>query len=185
MSLKVIKGGKKAGVQSDKGIFIIEARKIEDKSNNIKGEVGYIAEVNGKISVAFKLIPQVVRYSSYKEASRQINHIQSHIGRGVELNILGKKAIEEIIAGDADLNVVVPAGEVKEAYIVAVYDTTTKETIGYITFNPQGNNYYMKKTKEAVSFWEGKKTVDQFVDGAKRLIASHPNLELRPEKLTK
>lgn len=183
MTLKVVKGAKgkrSSGIssaESDEGIFIIEAK-------NIKDEVGYIAEVNGKISVSQKLIPQVVRYTSYKAAKRQLNHIESNI-QGLELKILGKKAIEEIIAGDKDLDVVIPANEVKEAYIIGVYDTTTKETIGYVTFNPAANNYYMKKTKEGVSFWEGKNTVDKFVGDAKKLIASHPNLELRPEKLNK
>lgn len=181
MTLKIVKGkGKRSSrISSEESgdLFIIEAK-------NVKKEVGYIADVNGKISVSPKLIPQVVRFDSYKAAKRQLNHIESNI-QGLELKILGKKQIEEIVAGDSNLDVVIPAGEVKEAYIVSVYDTTTKETIGYVTYNQQGNNYYMKKTKDGVSFWEGKETVEQFVAGAKGLIQSYPNLELRPEKLNK
>lgn len=181
MTLKIVKGGGKgkrsSGISSDQdsGIFIIEAK-------NNKGEIGYIADVNGKISVSPKLIPQVTRFKSYKAAKRQINHIESNI-QGLELKVLGQKQIEEIIAKDSTLDVVIPASEVKEAYIVGVFDTTTKETIGYITYNPEGNNYYMKKTKEGVSFWDGKDNVEKFIEGAKGLISSYPNLELRSEKL--
>lgn len=185
MTLKVIKGkggsNSNGSTNSDKGVFIIEVIKPDDKSRNIKGEVGYIAEVNGKISVALKLIPQVVRYTSYKEASRQINHIRDHIGNGVELNILGQKRIEELLAGQSDLDVVVPIDEVKGTYIVAVRDINTNETLGYIEYKPDTNQYLIKKTKEAVAFWEGKENVEKFIEGAKPLIANHPNLELKAE----
>lgn len=184
MTLRVIKGkgvNENGSGNSDRGVFIIETRKIEDKGRNIKGEVGYIAEVNGKISVSFKLIPQVVRYTSYKEANRQINHIRDHIGNGVELNILGQKRIEELLAGQTDLDVVVPVDEVKDTYIVKVFDINTNETIGYLEYNPDTKKYSVKSTKEAVAFWEGKENVDNFIEGAKPLIANHPNLELKSE----
>ena len=180
MTLKIVKGkGKKSsGIsteESDKGIFIIEAK-------NNKSEIGYIADVNGKIAVSPKLIPQVVRFTSYKAAKREINHINSNI-QGLELKILGQKQIEEIISADKNLDVVIPASEVKEAYIVGIYDITTKETIGYLAYNSQANNYFMKKTKREVAFWEGLETVNSFITTAKGLIASYTNLELRPEKL--
>ena len=183
MTLKIIKGkgasNSNGSENSDKGVFIIEAIKPEDKSG--KKESGYIAEVNGKISVAFKLIPQVVRYTSYKEASRQINHIKDHIGNGVELKILGQKRIEEILAGQTDLDVVVPVDEVKNTYIVCVRDKNTNETIGYLEYNQGTNQYSVKSTKDGVAFWEGKENVEKFIEGAQPLIANHPNLELKPE----
>jgi hypothetical protein len=177
MTLKIVhskgKGSCSTSEELDKGTFIIEAK-------NNKGEVGYIADVNKKISVSAKLIPQVVRYSSYKEAKRQVNHIKSNIN-GFELNILGKKRIEEILAGQNDLDVVVPINEVKDTYIVGVYDNTTKETIGYVTYNPDNKGYFMKKNKEAVAFWEGEDKVNEFIEGGKGLIKNYPNLELRAE----
>ena len=177
MTLKVVhkngKGLNGTSVSSDNGMFIIEAK-------NEKGITGYIAEVNGKISVADKLIPQVIRYSSYKKAKIQLNHIESNI-QGLELKILGKKQIEEILSNQGDLDVVVPISDVKDTYIVGVYDTVTKETIGYVAYNPNNKQYFMKKNKEAVAFWEGKENVDQFTTGAKDLIKSYPNLELRSE----
>jgi len=187
MTLKIIKGKGSSNSNgsensnSDKGVFIIETRKIEDASRSIKGEVGYIAEVNGKISVALKLIPQVVRYTSYKEASRQINHIRDHIGNGVELKILGQKRIEELLAGQSDLDVVVPIDEVAGTYIVGVRDKNTNETLGYIEYKPDTKQYLIKKTKEAVAFWEGKENVDQFIEGANPPTPAHPNLELKAE----
>jgi hypothetical protein len=75
---------------------------------------------------------------------------------------------------------VVPVGEVEDTYIVGVYDTTTKETIGYVAYNPDNKQYFMKKNKESVAFWEGK-DVDNFIEGAKGLIAAYPNLELKSE----
>jgi len=179
MTLKIVKGGKSnSGIysgESDKGLFIIEA-------TNTKDVKGYISEVDGKISVSGKLIPQVVRYESYKEAKRQINHIESNI-QGLTLKILGKKAIEEILSNQENLDIVVPVADVKESHIVGVYDTTTKETIGYVAYNPSANNYYMKKNQEEVAFWESKEKVDAFIQGAKGLIAAYPNLELRAEQL--
>jgi hypothetical protein len=179
MTLKIVKSEKENGSDSgsiDKGIFIIEAK------NAKSGEVGYIADVNKKISVAQKLIPQVVRYTSYKEASRQVNHIKSNIN-GLELKILGKKRIEEILATQGDLDIVVPSNEVNGAYIVGVYDTATKETIGYMRYNTDNKQYFMKKNKEGAAFWDSKENVDGFIDGAKSLISSYPNLELRAEKI--
>lgn len=184
MTLKVVHREKgNSSDSSDKGTFIIEATKRENKQKNIKGDVGYIADVNGKISVSTKLIPQVVRYSSYKEASKQVNHIESNIN-GLDLKILGQKKIEEILANQGDLDVVIPVNEVTGGtYIVGVYDTNTKETIGYMTYDPQSKKYAMKKDKSAVAFWEGKENVDGFIEDAKKLIANHPNLELKSEKI--
>jgi len=179
MTLKIVKGGKSNSVssseESEVGLFIIECV-------NSKGELGYIAEVNNKISVSQKLIPQVVRFNSYKDAKKQINHIQSNI-QGLTLKVIGQKRIEEILAGQGDLDIIVPVGEVKASYIVSVYDTNTKETIGYLAFEPKDNKYSMKTNKEAVAFWESKDHVDKFIEGAKGLIVSHKNLELRSEKL--
>ena len=173
MTLKIVKGGNK--LTSDKGTYIIQAI-------NIKDEVGYIADVNNKISVSEKLIPQVVRYSSYKEAKRQLNHIESNI-QGLKLKILGEKQIAEILESQENLDIVVPVDEVKESCIVSVFDKDTKEVIGYITFNPENNSYYVKKDRGGVAFWEGKENVERFVEGAKALISSYPNLELISQKL--
>jgi hypothetical protein len=172
MTLKVVKNNK--GVSGD-GIFIIEA-------TNVNNETGYIADVNKKISVSSTLIPQVIRYSTYKEAKVQLNHIESNI-QGLKLKILGRKQIEEILSKQGDLDVVVPVGDVKGNSIVSVYDKTTKEIIGYISLNPENNTYFMKKNKDGVAFWEGDK-VNQFIEGAsKTLLQSYPNLELKPEPL--
>ena len=171
MTLKIIKGKKETGSGvSDKGLFIIEAI-------NNKDEVGYIAEVGGKISVSQKLIPQVVRYTSYKEAKLQVNHIESNI-QGLKLKILSQKKIEEILADDKNLDVVVPVGEVKESYIVGVFDNTTLETIGYLCYNPDNKSYFMKQSKNGVAFWDSKENVDKFIEGGTKLIASYPNLKL-------
>lgn len=181
MTLKIVKGGKsnstsgKSSEVSDKGLFIIEAE-------NVKGEVGYISEVNGKISVSQKLIPQVVRYTSYKDAKRQINHIESNI-QGLKLKILGQKRIEEILSSQEGLDVVVPIGEVKETYIVSICDINSKEKLGYLAYNQETNQYYMKSNREAVAFWENLSDVEQFIEAAKGLISSQPNLELKHEKL--
>jgi hypothetical protein len=170
MTLKVIKGKKTGSNVSDKGLFIIEA-------TNNKEEVGYIAEVGGKISVSQKLIPQVVRYTSYKEAKHQVNHIESNV-KGLKLKILSQKSIEEILSSDQNLDVVIPIKEVKESYIVGVFDNTSLETIGYLCYNPDNKSYFMKKSKDGVAFWDSKENVDKFIEGGTRLIASYPNLKL-------
>lgn len=179
MTLKIVKGGKSnsesSSKLSDKGLFIIEA-------TNTKDEVGYISDVNKKISISFKLIPQVVRYTSRKDAEKQINHIKSNI-QGLKLKIIGQKRIEEILAAQDDLDLVVPVEEVKDSHIVAIYDTTTKETIGYLAYNSEGNNYFMKTSKEGIAFWDSKDHVEKFIEGAKGLISSQPNLKLKLEKL--
>ncbi len=179
MTLKIVKGGKSKNSEissgsSDKGLFIIEA-------TNVNNEVGYIADVKNKISVSAKLIPQVIRYNSYKEAKRQINHIESNI-QGLKLKVIGQKRIEEILANQKDLDMVVPLKEVTDTYIVSIFDINTKETIGYLSYNPATSDYSMKHNKDQVAFWESKNDVDQFIEGAKDLITSHPNLKLRPEK---
>ncbi len=179
MTLKIVNGGRSnsgsSSKFSDKGIFIIEA-------TNIKNEVGYIADVNNKISISFKLIPQVVRYTSHKEAEKQINHIKSNI-QGLILKIIGKKRIEEILANQDDFNAVVPVEDTTDSYIIAVYDTTTKETIGYLAYNSEANNYFMKNSKEAIAFWDSKDHVEKFIEGSKDLLSAHPNLKLKVEKL--
>ena len=181
MTLRIVKGGKSnsnsgtSSEVSDKGLFIIEA-------TNVKEEVGYISEVNNKISVSQKLIPQVVRYTSYKDAKRQINHILSNI-QGLKLKILGQKRIEEILSSQEGLDVVVPIGEVKETYIISICDINSKEKLGYLAYNQETNQYSMKANREAVAFWESLDHVEKFIDGAKSLISSKPNLEMKHEKL--
>lgn len=177
MTLRIVKGGKSgtSSELSDKGLFIIEA-------TNVKGEVGYISEVNNKISVSQKLIPQVVRYNSYKDAKRQINHIESNI-QGLKLKILGQKRIEEILSSQDNLDIIVPIGEVKETYIVSICDINSKEKLGYLAYHPETNQYSMKQNKEAIAFFEGLDHVEKFIEGAKSLISSKPNLELKYEKL--
>ena len=174
MTLKIVKGksGSSGSVNSDKGEFIIQA-------TNINNEVGYIADVDKKISVSAKLIPQVLKFSSYKEAKRQVNHINSNV-QGLKLKIIGQKQIDEIIENDKTLDVVIPIGDAKESYIVSVFDTTTLEVIGYLCYNPENKSYFMKKSKDAVAFWDGKDNVEKFIEGAKGLIASYPNLKLTP-----
>lgn len=173
MTLKIVKGGISSEI-SDKGLFIIEA-------TNNKGEVGYISEVNNKISVSQKLIPQVVRYTSYKDAKRQINHIESNI-QGLKLKILGQKKIEEILSNQENLDVVVPVGEVKEVYIVCICDSNTNDKLGYMAYDPLTKQYTMKADKSAIAFFESKEHVEQFISEAKALI-KNPNLTLKPEKL--
>jgi hypothetical protein len=173
MTLKIVKGGNK--IKTDSGTYIIQAI-------NIKDEIGYIADVNNKISVSKKLIPQVVRYTSYKEAKRQLNHIESNI-QGLKLKILGEKHIAEILEDQDNLDIVVPVNEVNNSYIVSVFDKDTKEIIGYITFNPDNNTYMIKKDRGGVAFWEGKENVERFIEGAKQLIKSYPNLELISQSL--
>lgn len=179
MALKVVHNEKEDNSKKDADqVFIVEVK-------NQKNEIGYVGNHNGKVFVFKDICSEVIKFKTAKDAREVALKISN-----VQTRILNKEKIEKILSIQKDIDVVVPATDVKEdLYSVAVLDMNTNEVLGHLAYKPELKQYYMisgdKSKTEPIAFWEGEENVDSFISSAQSLVEKHKNLVLKKELLNK